>query len=43
MKWCGLKEILIRSFQFHWQGYIVVIATGLKLEEFLEESHPTVK
>ena len=43
MKWRGLKEILIRSFQFHWQGYIAIIATGLKLEEFPEEALPNVK
>lgn len=43
VKWGGLPEILVRSFQLLLQGCTVVIATGLKLEEFPEEAHPNVK
>lgn len=42
-KWGGLPEFLVRSFQLHLQGCTVFIATGLKLEEFPEEAHPSVK
>lgn len=39
-------QLPIRSFHFHWNwndDFIVVIATGLKLEEFPGKAHPDVK